>query len=173
MSKEEMQKDIVTIFSEGVKAHRKGDLPIIKNTNGKDCFILNIPEKVESKFKKNFQLDEDETIMMARDTSPWNTRKEGLVITDRRIVYIPGHIDLSCSKCIVELDSFYKVTYDAKSLLFWGTEKTFFPIPAHFFLKSKMKSYDVDRATKNLGKLLGKIAKRIGARKRTHPAAIA
>ena len=173
MSKEETQKDIITIFSEGVKAHRKGELPIINNTNGKDCFILDIPEKVESKFKKNFQLDEDEVIMMARDTSPWNTRKEGLVITNRRIVYIPGKTDLSCSKCIVELNSFNKVTYDAKSLLFWGTEKTFFPIPANFFFKSKMKSYNVDRATKNLGKLLGKIAKSMGAQKLTHPAAIA
>lgn len=173
MSKEEMQKDIITIFSEGVRTHRKGDLPIINNTNGKDCFILDIPEEIESKFRKNFQLDEQEVIMMARDTSPWNTRKEGLVITDRRIVYIPGKTDFSCSKCIVELNSFNKVTYDAKALLFWGTEKTFFPIPANFFFKSKMKSYDVDRATKNLGKLLSKIAKSIGARKRTHPAAIA
>ena len=76
------------LFEEGVRAHRYGDVSIIHQGNDADCFILDIPAKVEEMFRENFKLRNDETILLARDTSIWNNRTEGLVITNRRIVYI-------------------------------------------------------------------------------------
>jgi len=148
---------IKELFEEGVRAHKKGDLPIINNHNGKDCFILDVPEETQAKFRVHFSLDENEEILMARDTSVWNNRKTGLVITNLRIVYIPEEKESQRQRYVVGLDSFIRVTFDSQSLLFWNTEETFFSIPAKNFFKSRMKSYDVDRATKNLAKLLQNI----------------
>lgn len=156
MDNNELTK-IKELFEEGVKAHKQGDLPIINNHNGRDCFIIDVPEETQAKLRTNFTLDEDEEILMARDTSTWNNRKTGLVITNQRIVYIPESQDSQRQRYVVNLDSFIRVTFDAKALLFWNTEETFFAIPAKNFFKSRMKSYDVDRATKNLAKLLQSI----------------
>lgn len=148
---------ILQLFEEGVKAHNKGDQPIIKNHNGRDCFILDIPEDIKVKCKTNFALEDTEVILMVRDTSAWNNRKTGLIITTKRIIYIPDDSDSARNRYVISLNSFIRVTYDAKSLLFWKTEETFFAIPAKYFFKSRTKSYDVDRATLNLGRLLQKL----------------
>lgn len=161
MDKDEQCRSILQMFEEGVRTHQQGEMPIINNKNGKDCFILDIPEDIEAKYRENFQLEDEETIMMARDTSAWNNRKTGLVITTRRIVYIPEATDAHQGRYIVNFDSYIRVTYDAHSLLFWNTEENFFAIPAKNFFKARMKSYDKDRATKNLGKLLQKIGDQV------------
>ena len=67
------------LFEEGVRAHRYGDVSIIHQSNDADCFILDIPGKVEEMFRENFKLRQDEIILLARDTSIWNNRTEGLV----------------------------------------------------------------------------------------------
>jgi len=152
---------IKELFEEGVRAHTKGDLPIINLHNGKDCFILDVPKETQAKFRANFSLEEYEEILMARDTSAWNNRKTGLVITNLRIVYIPEEKESQRQRYIVGLDSFIRVTFDSQSLLFWNTEETFFAIPAKNFFKSRMKSYDVDRATQNLAKLLQHIRNQV------------
>lgn len=162
MGKKEDTKNIALLFSEGVKEHRPGDLPIIQQQNGKDCFILEIPAKDSKLFKHNFLLDDDENILMARDTSTWNKRNEGLVITDKRLVYIPGKKDPHGRRYVIDFSSFIQVTYDAQGLLFWSTEENFFTIPNTFFFKSRMKSYDTDRAIQMLSKVLTKIAKQNG-----------
>ena len=147
------------LFADGVKEQHPGDLPIIQQQNGKDCFILEIPPKDSDLFKQNFLLDDDETILLARDTSTWNKRKEGLVITDRRIVYIPGKRDPHGRRYVIDFGSFIQVTYDAQRLLFWSSEDNFFAIPSVFFFKARLKSYDADRAIHMLSKMLTKIAK--------------
>lgn len=162
MGKKEDTKNIVQLFSEGVKEHHPGDLPIIQQRNGKDCFILEIPANDSKLFKHNFLLDDDETILLARDTSLWNKRKEGLVITDKRIVYIPGNKDPHGRRYVIDFGSFIQVTYDAQRLLFWSSEENFFAIPSSFFFKSRLKSYDADRAIHMLSKVLTKIAKQNG-----------
>ena len=162
MGKNEDTKNIVQLFSEGVKEHRQGDLPIIQQQNGKDCFILDIPPKDSELFKHNFLLDNDETILMARDTSTWNKRKEGLVITDKRLVYIPGKKDPHGRRYVIDFGSFIQVTYDVQGLLFWSSDENFFSIPSTFFFKSRLKSYDTDRAIHLLSKVLTKIARQNG-----------
>lgn len=162
MGKNEDMEKIAQLFTEGVKEHRQGDLPIIQQRNGKDCFILEIPSKDNELFKHNFLLDNDETILLARDTSTWNKRKEGLVITNKRLVYIPGKKDPHGRRYVIDFSSFIQVTYDAQRLLFWSSEENFFAIPSIFFFKSRMKSYDADRAIQMLSKVLTKIARQNG-----------
>lgn len=157
MNKNDYQNNIIELFTQGVKASRLGDLPIVSQSNNKDCFILNIGKNEEKAFKSNFLLDDDETILLARDTSPWNNKKEGLIITERRIVYMPNPQDDNNGRYDLELSQFSKVTYDAEKLLFWNSEETFFGISKKYFFKSKVKSYDSDRALQILSKVLTSI----------------
>ena len=149
--------NIAKLFAAGVNRQHHGDLPIIYHGNGKDCFILNLPEKDDKLFKEHFLIDDAETILMARDTSNWNNRKEGLVITDRRIIYIPDQKAALKGRYVMNHDSYVRVSYDATSMLFWSSEENFFAIPKKYFFKSKMKSYEFDRAIHLLSKLLNKI----------------
>lgn len=160
MEKNYEPKNIVRIFTEGVKNNQPGDVSIIKLHNGKDCFILDIPEDIKAKFKENFGVQDGETILLARDTSKWNNKKEGLVITDKRIIFIPSNEDIS--KYTQELGAYHRVTYSADSLLFWSTEENYFSIPKCYFSKSRFKSYDTDDAIKQLSKLLTTIAQIMG-----------
>ena len=150
-------RQIVDIFTEGVTSHQLGDQPIANLHNGNDCFILTFPTETEKKFKTNFHLAEDEQILMARDTSEWNTKKEGLVITDQQIAYQPTPKD-GQTQYHLRHDSYIRVTYTADALLFWSNEKSYISIPKNYFFKARLRSYDLDDAIKRLSKILTRIA---------------
>lgn len=154
---------IIDIFTEGVTSHQLGDQPIVELHNGKDCFILNIPAEAEEKFKTNFNLAEDEQILMARDTSEWNTKKEGLVITDQQIAYLPAQKE-GQAQYHLRHDSYIRVTYSADALLFWSNEENYISIPKNYFFKARLRSYDLDYAIKRLSKVLTRIASFMGGK---------
>lgn len=157
MTEELFGKNIKGLFCEGVASRQQGELPIISNDNGRDCMISHIPAKANLEFKENFEIGDEETILLARDTSPWNNRKEGLVITNKQIIYIPDHLDKSSSKYIIKMADTKKVTYDNKAIIFWRSEETFLPIPLNYFFKARSNSYDIEAAGKNLASLLDKL----------------
>lgn len=150
----ECKSKIIKFFEDGVSVGQEGDSPILRYANGRDCFISAIPFEEYVKFKKNFQLADGEVILLARDTSLWNLRTEGVVITDRRVVYKPDEGQQDEESYSLFYASLVKVTYEKNFLLFWGTDTSFFSIPCKCFLKSRLKSYDMDQAVKKLGELL-------------------
>ncbi len=164
MTKANETNNIAKLFADGVNRQHHGDLPIIYHDNRKDCFIMHVPEKENSLFKEHFLIDEAETILMARDTSYWNNRKEGLVITDRRIIYIPDQKAALKGRYVMNHDSYIRVSYDATSMLFWSSEENFFSIPKKYFFKARMKSYEFDRAIHQLSKLLNKVCEEVQQR---------
>lgn len=50
--------------------------------NGSDLFVTNIPDSAIHSFRNNFQLHIDEIVLYARDTSFWNEKNQGTVVTD-------------------------------------------------------------------------------------------
>ena len=163
MNKNDYKKNIIELFTDGVKSSRLGDLPIVSQANNKDCFILDMTKNDERTFKSSFLLDDDETILLARDTSTWNNRREGLVITEKRIVYIPNPQEDNNGRYDLELNNYNRVTYDSDSLQFWSTDETFFGIPKKYFFKTKLKSYDSDRALQILSKVMTNIVRTMGS----------
>ena len=146
------------LFEEGIRSRRHGDTVITTLCNKQDCFILYIPPKAEQQFRKHFMLKADERILLARDTSTWNRRNEGLVMTNKRIIFIPRHYVDNKELYIIRFNSFMHVTSNAHSVLFWHTETSFFAIPKRFFFKPKWKSYDFDRAIAQLGDILERMS---------------
>jgi len=142
------------LFEESVCSHRRGDVPIIKQRNALDCFIVDIPAKADRLFIKNFLLRENERILLARDTSAWNTRTEGLVITDMRIVYIPRKQGANNNLYIVRYDSCLHINSNSHSVLFWSDDENYLAVPKNFFFKARWKTYDFDRSIDQLTRIL-------------------
>ena len=63
--------------------------------NGNDLFVSNIPDNAIHSFRNNFQLHIDEIILYARDTSFWNDKNQGTVVTDWGVTCVPDndHMD--------------------------------------------------------------------------------
>jgi len=59
--------------------------------NESDCFAGNIPANVRNDVRNNFGISFDEEILFVRDTGFWNSRDQGLVITDEAIYCIPDN----------------------------------------------------------------------------------
>lgn len=54
-----------------------------KEHNGNDCLVYpKISEKDRAATRSNFGINKDETILLIRDTGFWNSRDQGLVVTD-------------------------------------------------------------------------------------------
>ena len=59
--------------------------------NGNDLFVSNIPDNAIHSFRNNFQLHIDEIILYARDTSFWNDKNQGTVVTDWGVTCVPDN----------------------------------------------------------------------------------
>lgn len=147
------------MFTQGVTSPKHGNTPILQYHNGTDCFILTLPPSAEEKFRDKFRIHDDENILLARDTTMLNNRSEGLVITDQRIVYKPNGESSKHNAYSFDLAAFKRVSYSESALMFWNTKESSFSIPFRFFLKWRMKSYDLENACRQLGKLLEKMAR--------------
>ena len=87
--------------------------------NDGDCFYRNIPESVKNGVRQAFGIGFNEEIIFVRDTSFWNSRDQGLVITDVAIYCIPNN-DSPDEKIYLPWEIIKEVVYrDLVPLLFW------------------------------------------------------
>lgn len=75
---------VVSILTDTARGMKNRD-------NGTDCLLLDISDTIKSSIRSNFDLGLDEQILWVRDTSFWGNKNQGLVITDKQIVYIPDN----------------------------------------------------------------------------------
>lgn len=123
------QLDILTVFRTGIPKAS------VISSNGSDLFVYpHLPENVKNSIRTNFHLDYDDKIFFIRDTSWWDTRNQGLVITDKGIVCIPDNDKAN------EIVLFYwadidRVEYQDLVLHFWNNEGYSYPIHISYFIK--------------------------------------
>ena len=67
---------------------KRGVMSLLRHHNNNDCLILNISDSDKSAIRNNFGLELDEQILWVRDTSFWSSKNQGLVITDKQIIFI-------------------------------------------------------------------------------------
>ena len=90
--------------------------------NGTDLLIYpNIPDDVINELRKNFQLHIDEVILYVRDTSFWDERNQGTVVTDWGITCIP---DNDSPEEIIQIpwEKILYVEYSGQCLYFFYSE---------------------------------------------------
>lgn len=121
---------------------KKWDIWILENRNDTDCLCdPSIPEDVKSQVRYSFGIDYNDIILFVRDSSFWNTRDQGLVITDKKIYCIPDN-DKPEEKIEFGWDIVDHVEYKDKVLYFFGSEGDGnCPIHITFFLKDDTLSY--------------------------------
>lgn len=106
--------------------------------NQSDCCISPIPEDIKSNMRLNFGIGYNEKILFIRDTSFWNSRDQGLVLTDEGICCIPDN-DKPTEKIILPWSAIQRVEYKDLVLYFWGygDETDYCPIHISYFMKNE------------------------------------
>ena len=125
--------------------------------NGTDCLLLDISDTIKSSIRRNFDLGLDEQILWVRDTSFWGSKNQGLVITDKQIVYIPDN-DSPDSKYYIEFNDINKVEYREMSIFIWNYENEYFRLPVGAFVKDAEESQSLICDAQRLASALTQMA---------------
>lgn len=133
------------------KKHRTNVWGFGNNNNTSDCIISEIPEYIKSQIRQNFGISYNENILFVRDTSFWDDRDQGLVITDEKIHCIPDN-DSPDEK--IELFWWYidRVEYKDEVLYFWNNSNNepYGCVHISFFLKDDSEAYKIGKKMANL-----------------------
>lgn len=117
-----IHKETFDAFYEGVKTETywKNPLTYYIKSNNSDLFIYpKIPSDVKHKIRINWGLDLDEEILYVRDSSFWNDRNQGLVITDCGVICIPDNDDMN-DRTHILWENVDHVEYKDELLYFFG-----------------------------------------------------
>ena len=125
--------------------------------NGTDCLLLDISDTIKSSIRSNFDLGLDEQILWVRDTSFWGNKNQGLVITDKQIVYIPDN-DSPDSKYYFEFNDINKVEYREMAIFIWNYENEYFRLPLGAFFKYAEESQSLICDAQRLASALTQMA---------------
>ena len=106
-------------------------------TNEYDCFYRKIPDGVKNEVRQNFGINFNEDIIFVRDTSFWNSKNQGCVITDVAIYVIPDN-DSPNEKVVLPWNILKNVIYRDLVLYFFGYNGDDDNCPIHitYFLKT-------------------------------------
>ncbi len=123
--------------------------------NNVDLLISpNIPDDVINKVRSNFQLHIDEIILYVRDTSFWNERNQGTVVTDWGITCVP---DNNSPNELVQIawENVLYVEYSGKCLYFFYSNNRNDNSPIH--ISHLLKETDDEDVCKHNGNILAEV----------------
>lgn len=160
-SKEKKNNDcnIVKMFCDVIKSKLKFTIYVTQNDT--DLFICDIKQEAKNGFRKGFNIDIDEELLWARDTSFWNTKNQGMVITDRGFHFIPDN-DNHYYDFFISWNDIEKVEYKDLNFIIYTHDGGWQQFPYDCFLKKRYESSDFKRALDRLADLFTKIATAVG-----------
>ena len=147
-------RNIIAIFQNGVTS-------LLSHSNNNDCLILNISDSDKSLVRNNFGLALDEQILWVRDTSFWGNKNQGLVITDKQIVYIPNN-DNPKDRLNIDFNDIQHVEYREMSLFVWNYQEEYYKLHLSLFFKNSEESSGLIADAKTLANTLTEMAKSVG-----------
>lgn len=124
--------------------------------NGSDCLVYpKISEKDRAAARSNFGISKDETILLIRDTGFWNSRDQGLVVTDAGFYCIvdndnPEPFSFGW-ECLVD------IKYQELSLHFKDNQGNEAPLHMNYFLKNTDEKH-IARIGRQLARVFKKMA---------------
>ena len=121
---------LIDIFKTGRRIWaREGEL------TQNDCFAYpQVPEDVKSLARQNFGVGYDEQILFVRDTSFWDSRNQGLVLTDGGCYVIEDN-DHPENKIVFPWSAVQRVEYKDATLYFWGYQDDSTYVGMSYFMK--------------------------------------
>lgn len=108
--------------------------------NQNDCAMYPSGQ-MKSEVRQSFNIDNDENILFIRDTSFWNERNQGTVITDKYFYLIPDN-DKPGEGVFFAWQDIQKVTYNDATVYFWQNDNVndAYAIHVSWFLKDSDES---------------------------------
>ncbi len=105
------------------------------NGNKNDCALFP-SSQMKSEVRQHFNIDNDEEILFIRDTSFWNNRDQGTVITDKYFYLLPDN-EKPEEGIIFAWQNIQKVTYNDATIYFWQDDNinNAYSIHISWFLK--------------------------------------
>ena len=103
----------------------------------------------------------DEQILWVRDTSFWSSKNQGLVITDKQIIFIHDN-DTPNDKTYIEFNDIHHVEYREMSLFVWNYQEEYVQFRLGLFFKDSTESNELIEDAKQLAKVLTEMAKSVG-----------
>lgn len=140
---------------------KRGVMSLLRHHNNNDCLILNISDSDKSAIRNNFGLGLDEQILWVRDTSFWSSKNQGLVITDKQIIFIHDN-DTPNDKTYIEFNDINHVEYREMSLFVWNYQEEYVQFRLGLFFKDSTESNELIEDAKQLAKVLTEMAKSVG-----------
>lgn len=143
-----MHKETIGAFLDGIYTEKSYfiakffDLNFFIDPNETDLFIYpNIPSDVKHAIRISWGIDLDEEILYVRDSSFWNDRNQGLVITDCGVICIPDNDDMN-DRIHILWENVEHVEYKDELLYFfgYGDRDNNCPIHISHFLKGASDS---------------------------------
>ena len=147
-------RNIIAIFQNGVTS-------LLRHSNNNDCLILNISDSDKSLVRNNFGLALDEQILWVRDTSFWGNKNQGLVVSDKQIVYIPNN-DNPKDRLNIYFNDIQHVEYREMSLFVWNYQEEYYKLHLSLFFKNSEESSGLIADAKTLANTLTEMAKSVG-----------
>ena len=137
------EKSVTFFHIKGLDPFEREDtLQSFIEPNDSDLFIYpNIPSDVKHAIRISWGIDLDEEILYVRDSSFWNDRNQGLVITDCGIICIPDNDDMN-DRIHILWENVEHVEYKDELLYFfgYGDRDNNCPIHISHFLKGNSDS---------------------------------
>lgn len=140
---------------------KRGVMSLLRHHNNNDCLILNISDSDKSAIRNNFGLGLDEQILWVRDTSFWSNKNQGLVITDKQIIFIHDN-NTPNDKTYIEFNDIHHVEYREMSLFVWNYQEEYVQFYLGLFFKDSTESNELIEDAKQLAKVLTEMAKSVG-----------
>ena len=143
-----LSKDMIPVYFDKIA----GNLLSIHD-NGSDVFYTSLDDSLKGEIRNEFDISLDDEIIFFRDTSSWNTRDNGLVITDTGIIGKPD------DETYIKYDwgEIKSVIYKDMSI-YIDTGEGYVSVPGRFWLKSPVEN-DLRKLAENLDSIASKVDK--------------
>ncbi|KIP59185.1 hypothetical protein ST42_00115 [Prevotella pectinovora] len=133
------------------------------------CMMINISDTDKASVRENFCIDIDEQILFFNDTSFFGNRNQGLVITNKRLVWIPNNDDGDVYS--FAFNDIERVEYREMRIYLWGygNDEDNVPLPLQNFFSFNGETSAVKTDAQKIAAVLNKMVTVAGHEEETTP----
>ena len=133
------------------------------------CMMTNISDTAKASIRNNFNLDIDEQILFFNDTSFFGNKNQGIVITNKRLAWIPDNDEGDVYS--FAFNDIERVEYREMQIYLWGygNDEDNVPLPLNHFFSFNGETSAVKADAQKIAAVLNKMVNVAGHEVETTP----
>ena len=133
------------------------------------CMMTNISDTAKASIRDNFNLDIDEQILFFNDTSFFGNKNQGIVITNKRLAWIPDNDEGNVYS--FAFNDIERVEYREMRIYLWGygNDEDNVPLPLDNFFSFNGETSAVKADAQKIAAVLNKVVNVAGHEEETTP----